>query len=141
MRRTRNATTAREEAAEFNHKGCRVLAERGHSRAEIGAIMGLSPRSVRRFLSSPYPAHEVEKREAEERREYEEYQRTVRGHVRFTREGDFLTDAEVRGRHLRAQIVRFIRLGVSKVEIARRLEVSKRTVQRHAASWERARAA
>lgn len=130
--RTQNATTAREESREFNHKACLVLAERGHSRGEITAVMGLALRSIRRFLSSPCHALAVEKKEAEERREYEAWQRTARGRVRFVRDEDFMTKTEIRVRSLRRRIGDLVRQGVPRAEIARRLEVSKRTVQRHA---------
>jgi DNA-binding CsgD family transcriptional regulator len=136
--RTRNATIAREESAEFHHKGCLVLADRGYSREEIAAVMGLSIRSVRRSLSSPCRAYELERQEVEERRRYEEWQRTARGHIRFTRDDDFQTVTEARVLPLRRQIGNLLREGFRKADIARRLQVSKQVVQYHVRVMERA---
>ncbi|MCZ7453504.1 hypothetical protein [Rhizobium rhizogenes] len=129
--RTTNATITLRETAEFNHKAILVLRDYGTTRADMVRIMGLSERTVRRYLNSPCPAYEIEKQEAEERRKREAYNRTRRGHIRFWREDDYLTEKAIYLRGLRAEIERLWAEDMSQTGIAFELGISRQVVGYH----------
>ncbi len=127
--RTRSATIAVKDDADFAHKASHVLASHGYPRPAIASLLGLSERSIRRHLSRPCVAYEQEKAERADRLETENRNRaTNRG---FCRADDHLSDKAIYLRDLRKNIARMWSEGMSASAIGCELGISRQVVQYH----------
>ncbi len=127
--RTRSATIAAKDDADFAHKACHVLAAHGYPRPAIASLLGLSERSIRRHLSRPCAAYDQEKAERAARLEIENRNRASnRG---FCRADDHLSDKTIYFRDLRKNIARMWSGGMSASGIGHELGISRQVVQYH----------
>ena len=127
--RTRSATLAVKDDADFAHKASHVLAAHGYPRPAIASLLGLSERSIRRHLSRPCVAYEQEKAERADRLEIESRNRpSNRG---FCRADDRLSDKTIYLRDLRKNIARMWSEGMSASGIGYELGISRQVVQYH----------
>lgn len=127
--RTRSATLAVKDDADFAHKASHVLAAHGYPRRAIASLLGLSERSIRRHLSRPCVAYEQEKAERAVRLESENRRRASnRG---FCRADDHLSEKAIYLRDLRKNIARMWSEGMSASGIGYELGISRQVVQYH----------
>lgn len=127
--KTRSATIAVKDEADFAHKASHVLAAEIYPKSRIAAVLGLSERSIRRHLSRPCPAYEQEKAERAARLEAENRNRA--SNQGFCRADDHLSDKTIYLRDLRKNIARMRSEGMSVSGIGYELSISRQVVQYH----------
>jgi predicted transcriptional regulator len=89
-------------------------------------LLGISLRSVRRYLNTPCPAHAEEMAEREKREIEVARLRPIRAVTPFIQEGD-----HIRVRDHRDRILEEVQKGRSQAEIGRLLGISRRMVHYH----------
>lgn len=141
--RTAAATSALQDSAGFNHKATLVLASRGVSRDAIAALLGISTRTVRRYLNTPCEAYEVERQEVHKRERWELLQRTKYGRAPvniepYLVERDLVDAAEAvwlgedfSSYRTREKVRRYLVDGQPPAMIARLLGISRQAVSGH----------
>lgn len=114
------------DSTEFQHKAILALGAEGFPRAAMADLLGISLRSVRRYLNTPCPAYAEEMAEREKREAEVERLRPIRAVTPFIQEGD-----HIRVRDHRDRILEEVQKGRSQAEIGRLLGISRRMVHYH----------
>jgi DNA-binding CsgD family transcriptional regulator len=127
--KTRSATIAVKDEADFGHKASHVLAAEGYPKSRIAAVLGLSERSIRRHLSRHCAAYEQEMAERAARLEIENRNRA--SNQGFCRADDHLSDKIIYLRDLRKNIARMRSEGMSVSGTGYELDISRQVVQYH----------
>ncbi|PYB77670.1 hypothetical protein [Rhizobium wuzhouense] len=114
------------DATEFQHKAIMALASEGFPRPSMADLLGISLRSVRRYLNTSCPAYAEEMAGRDQRAAEVESLRPVRAVTPFIQEGDC-----IRVRDHRDRILEEVQKGRSQAEIGRLLGISRRMVHYH----------
>ena len=114
------------DATEFQHKAILALDAEGFPRAAMADLLGISLRSVRRYLNTPCPAYAEEMAERDKREAEVERLLPIRAVTPFIQEGD-----HIRVRDHRDRILEEVQKERSQAEIGRLLGISRRMVHYH----------
>jgi DNA-binding CsgD family transcriptional regulator len=114
------------DSTEFQHKAILALDAEGFPRAAMADLLGISLRSIRRYLNTPCPAYAEEMAEREKREIEVARLRPIRAVTPFIQAGD-----HIRVRDHRDRILEEVQKGRSQAEIGRLLGISRRMVHYH----------
>lgn len=127
-----NKHVNRREETSFQHKAVHAMAFHGYTRSQMVAALGLSLRSVRRYLNTPCPEWEAEREAMQQRREEELARRPERARILFVMpDHDDLTARQLRTKRLRETISERLVDGVKKADIARQLGMTRQRLNYH----------
>lgn len=122
---------AARESTEFQHKAIHALAADGFPRASMAGLMGISIRSVRRYLNTPCPAYVAEMAGRAAREAEVERLRHVRAVTPFIVPGEEVSPARSRVHAHRERIREELARGLSQAAVGRLLGISRRMVHYH----------
>ncbi len=130
---TEAATLARQENRTFNVKCAHALAAYGYPVARIAETIATSQRSVQRYLATPSREYDVEQETNITRLRSVDERRAALNETPFWHPDDALITQELRSVNLLCKISALLAVGMSKADVGRRLNISRRMVSYHVA--------
>lgn len=135
------ASTARRDIGEFNHLAVLTMHQQGHTRDAIAEALGLSLRSVRRYINTPCEAFDQQRHGIAWRGRVERYERSGRRSSAPFLVVEYLKDrippeqaVWLDDLHFTKDRVAFYLFnGMTQSAIARKLGITRQTVSQHVA--------